>query len=170
MRKLTFLVNELKNTITVWERGLHCSIPDVWARRGESSGKKTIRYKLHTVCQAFFQKLNRNFTKTGVWYLRWSVGKNNIVNFMRVISEKAGLSSNNTNHFMRVTKIRVMAATSLMTVAYVACLATGTLTASSGVMRDHCQAVVQDEQHAAWSWPHWYRHDSRYSGALRIFR
>ena len=97
-----FLINELKHTITVWERELHCSTPDLWARQGESSGYKTIRDKLHAVCQAFFQKSNMSFKKTGVWYLRCSVGKNNIVNFIRVISEKAGLSSNYTNHFLRV--------------------------------------------------------------------
>ena len=60
------------------------------------------------VVKLFFQKPNVNFKKTGVWYVRCPVGKNSIANFMKVISEKAGLSRKNTNHCLRVTAISVL--------------------------------------------------------------
>ena len=57
----------------------------------------------------FFSKSQMGtFKKTGVWYVRCPVGKNSIANFMKVISEKAGLSRKYTNHCLRVTAISVL--------------------------------------------------------------
>ena len=60
------------------------------------------------VVKLFFQKPNVNYKKTGVWYVRCPVGKNSIASFMKVISDKAGLSRKYTNHCLRVTAISVL--------------------------------------------------------------
>ena len=69
---------------------------------------RTYLSKLHGGCEAFFQRPNENFKKTRVWCVRCSDGKNSSAKFMKVISEKAGLSRKYTNHCLRVTAISVL--------------------------------------------------------------
>ena len=85
--------------------------PRMYEQGGENCPLKSIRTywsKLHGGCEAFFQKPNVNFKKTWFWYVRCPIGKNSIANFMKVISEKAGLSRKYTNHCLRVTAISVV--------------------------------------------------------------
>ena len=108
---ITLGFNELEKNHQGLGKGGETEEPRMYEQGGENCPLKSFRTylsKLHGGCEAFFQKPNVNYKKTGVWYVRCPVGKNSIANFMKVISDKAGLSRKYTNHCLRVTAISVL--------------------------------------------------------------
>ena len=108
---ITLGFNELEKNHQGLGKGDETEEPQMYEQGGENCPLKSFRTylsKLHGGCEAFFQKPNVNYKKTGVWYVRCPVGKNSIANFMKVISDKAGLSRKYTNHCLRVTAISVL--------------------------------------------------------------
>ena len=63
---------------------------------------------LNVKCSAFFQRPSKNYLTTGKWYDNAPLGIHTLSSMMRNISEKAGLSTNFTNHSLRATTITVL--------------------------------------------------------------
>lgn len=64
--------------------------------------------KLHPSCDAFYQRPNSCFRKSGQWYCNMAVGKNLLAGMMKGISQAAGTSKLYTNHCLRVTAVSVL--------------------------------------------------------------
>lgn len=64
--------------------------------------------KLHPSCNAFYQRPNLSFAKSGQWYCNMAIGKNLLAGMMKNISEAAGTSKKYTNHCLRVTAVSVL--------------------------------------------------------------
>lgn len=85
--------------------------PRMYAQGGDSCPVSSFRLyisKLNPKCDAFFQKANVNYDKTGLWYANAPVGKNTLAGFMKDISKRAKLSKEYTNHCLRVTAVSVL--------------------------------------------------------------
>ena len=104
--------NEIEKKKQGDERNIKEKQARMYAEDGDDCPVRSLKLlleKLHPDCDALFQYPKATVRKSdNVWFNRQPIGKNSICNFMKRISEAAGLSRPYTNHCIRATSITEM--------------------------------------------------------------